>query len=92
MPGAFFKQQGRMQGLLRPCIAALALVLLPALSHAQEICDNGLIDLNDTLACPCSLLPPPSNLISNGSFEQHNCCPNQNPSWPMANQQVHSTP
>ena len=88
-----------MQGLLRPCIAALALVLLPTFTHAQEICDNGidddgngLVDLNDTLACPCSLLPPPTNLISNGSFEQHNCCPNQNPSWPMANQQVHSTP
>lgn len=49
---------------------------------AQEVCDNGidddangLVDLNDTLACPCSLLPPPVNLITNGSFEDHTCCP-----------------
>ncbi len=56
--------------------------MLPALLAAQEICDNGidddgngLIDLNDTLACPCTLLPPQQNLISNGSFEEHTCCP-----------------
>ena len=53
-----------------------------SLLFAQEICDNGidddgngLIDLNDAVACPCALLPPPVNLISNGSFEDHTCCP-----------------
>lgn len=53
-----------------------------SLLFAQEICDNGidddgngLIDLNDAVACPCDLLPPPVNLISNGSFEDHTCCP-----------------
>ncbi|MFT3883976.1 MAG: PKD domain-containing protein [Flavobacteriales bacterium] len=49
---------------------------------AQEICDNGidddgngLIDLNDTTGCPCTLAPPRPNLIPNGSFEEHTCCP-----------------
>ncbi|MCO5274737.1 MAG: PKD domain-containing protein [Flavobacteriales bacterium] len=67
----------------------LALLLLASMVRAQEICDNGLdddgnglIDLNDTSACPCTLLPPPVNLITNGSFEDHTCCPNTNPSWP----------
>jgi gliding motility-associated-like protein len=66
--------------------ARIVLTVLAAcfgpLLFAQEICDNGtdddgngLVDLNDTLACACSLLPPPVNLISNGSFEDHTCCP-----------------
>ncbi|HMN07046.1 MAG TPA: PKD domain-containing protein, partial [Flavobacteriales bacterium] len=62
--------------------ALLVLLALPLLVAAQEICDNGidddgngLIDLNDTLACPCVLLPPTTNLIANGSFEDHDCCP-----------------
>lgn len=49
---------------------------------AQEICDNGiddtgngLIDLNDVGACPCVLAPPVTNIIPNGSFEDHDCCP-----------------
>ncbi|MBS1582067.1 MAG: PKD domain-containing protein [Bacteroidetes bacterium] len=67
---------------LRHALTALALLLLPGLVPAQEICDNGvdddgngLVDLNDTNGCPCTLLPPPVNLISNGSFEDHGCCP-----------------
>ena len=62
--------------------AVLGVLCLSLLATAQEICDNGidddgngLVDLNDTLACPCTLLPPPVNIISNGSFEEHNCCP-----------------
>ncbi len=73
----------RLQRCLRWCWSVLAIVL-PALIFAQEICDNGidddgngLIDLNDSVACPCNLLPPPQNLITNGSFEQHSCCPGQ---------------
>lgn len=68
----------------------LALLCTPLLLAAQEICDNGidddgngLIDLNDTLACPCELLLPSDNLISNGSFEDHTCCPGDNLSWPI---------
>lgn len=53
------------------------------LSHAQEICNNGidddangLIDLNDTAQCSClgSSLNN-LNLIPNPSFELMNCCP-----------------
>ena len=65
----------------RIVLTVLAACFGPLL-FAQEICDNGidddgngLVDLNDTLACACSLLPPPVNLISNGSFEDHTCCP-----------------
>lgn len=71
----------RTRHLLRWRCSVL-LLCLPALLFAQEICDNGidddgngLIDLNDTLACPCTLLPPQVNLITNGSFEDHTCCP-----------------
>lgn len=63
-------------------VSLIATLLLVSAVHAQEICDNGidddgngLIDLNDTQACPCTLLPPQANLISNGSFEEHTCCP-----------------
>lgn len=79
----------RRRHLLRWRCSALALCI-PVLLTAQEICDNGidddgngLIDLNDTLACPCTLLPPQVNLITNGSFEDHTCCPNADPSWPI---------
>jgi len=65
----------------RIVLTVLAACFGPLL-FAQEICDNGidddgngLVDLNDSLACPCSLLPPPVNLITNGSFEEHTCCP-----------------
>ena len=68
----------------------VALLCLPLLLAAQEICDNGvdddgngLIDLNDSLACPCDLLPPSGNLITNGSFEDHTCCPGDDPNWPL---------
>ncbi len=71
-------------GVLRTRIVLTVLAAcFGPLLFAQEICDNGidddgngLVDLNDTLACPCNLLPPPVNLITNGSFEDHNCCPN----------------
>ena len=70
---------------MRPwCMGLLAFLLMASAAQAQEVCDNGidddgngLIDLNDTVACPCTLLPPPANLISNGSFEDHTCCPGQ---------------
>lgn len=58
-----------------------------ASSYAQEICDNaidddldGLIDLNDTLDCPCisqgggTEVP---SIIPNPSFEDYSCCPTQ---------------
>lgn len=66
---------------IRPWWTLLCLLSVQVLV-AQEICDNGidddangLVDLNDAAACPCSLLPPPVNLIANGSFEDHTCCP-----------------
>lgn len=56
------------------------LLLLLSQLNAQEICNNGiddngngLIDLNDTLACNCIQQPP--SLIPNSSFEEKNCCP-----------------
>ncbi|MBP9081170.1 MAG: PKD domain-containing protein [Flavobacteriales bacterium] len=73
-----------VHGLLRWCVGLLAFLLLTGTAAAQEVCDNGvdddgngLIDLNDTTGCPCTVLPPPANLISNGSFEDHTCCPGQ---------------
>ncbi|MFT3883977.1 MAG: PKD domain-containing protein [Flavobacteriales bacterium] len=62
-----------------PFIAAM---LLASMVSAQEICDNGidddgngLIDLNDTTGCPCTLAPPRPNMLPNPSFEDHTCCP-----------------
>lgn len=56
------------------------LLLFSIIGYAQEICNNGiddngngLIDLNDTAGCTCTV-PAPS-LIPNASFEQTNCCP-----------------
>lgn len=73
-----------MPSLYRWCMGLLVFLSLALTASAQEICDNGidddgngLIDLNDTLACPCALAPPPTNLITNGSFEDHTCCPGQ---------------
>ncbi|HMN07110.1 MAG TPA: PKD domain-containing protein [Flavobacteriales bacterium] len=67
--------------MVRGLLLLLALLLGP-LASGQEICDNGidddgngLVDLNDTLACPCTVVPPASNLLANGSFEDHDCCP-----------------
>lgn len=69
---------------IRRCLGLLAFVLLASMASAQEICDNGidddgngLVDLNDTTGCPCTIALPPTNLITNGSFEQHTCCPGQ---------------
>lgn len=64
----------------------VALLLLPpALTSAQEICDNaldddadGLVDLNDTLECVCEGGPALIELdlsIQNPSFEVFSCCP-----------------
>lgn len=60
-------------------VVCLAFVQILA---AQEICDNGvdddgngLTDLNDDVACPCTVLPPQTDLITNGSFENNTCCP-----------------
>jgi len=61
-------------------VLTLLAVCSGLLLTAQEICDNGtdddgngLVDLNDTTGCPCMLLPPSVNLITNGSFEDHSC-------------------
>ena len=70
-------------GVLRTRIVLTLLAVCSGLLlTAQEICDNGidddgngLVDLNDTTGCPCTLLPPSVNLITNGSFEDHSCCP-----------------
>lgn len=73
-----------MPGLHRWCMGLFALLLMAGTAAAQEICDNGidddgngLVDLNDTAGCPCTIAPPPVNLITNGSFEDHTCCPGQ---------------
>jgi len=57
-------------------------LLFADLLTAQEVCDNGidddgngLVDLNDTAGCPCDLVQPQPNLITNGSFETNTCCP-----------------
>ena len=73
---------------LRPWWTFACLLSIQLLA-AQEICDNaidddanGLVDLNDTAGCPCTLVQPTSTLISNGSFEDNTCCPagvSQNP-------------
>jgi gliding motility-associated-like protein len=56
------------------------LLFCTGLFYGQEICNNGidddgngLVDLNDTIACAC-VVPAPS-LIPNSSFEQKSCCP-----------------
>jgi gliding motility-associated-like protein len=56
----------------------------------QEICDNGidddgngLIDLNDEAACPCTVVLPQPTLLANGSFEDHTCCPEWVSSGPV---------
>ncbi len=59
----------------------LLLLSLPIFMYGQEICNNGiddngngLIDLNDSVACSCA--PPAPSLIANPSFESMTCCPN----------------
>lgn len=66
---------------LNKYIYILPLFLLCGFLHGQEICDNGidddgdnLIDLNDD-DCDC-FFEFPSGLIPNPSFEEMNCCPN----------------
>ena len=56
-------------------------VLIPDFLYSQiEICDNGIDDDNDSLIdlndddCYCEVVEPIS-LISNPSFEEMNCCP-----------------
>ena len=60
----------------------LPFLLFADLLVAQEICDNGmdddgngLVDLNDLAGCPCDLVQPQDELITNGSFESNTCCP-----------------
>ncbi len=69
---------------LRSLLPLFLFLTLAAPLAAQEICDNGvdddgngLIDLNDLAGCPCTVLLPAGNLISNGSFEDQTCCPGQ---------------
>ncbi|MBX2971597.1 MAG: PKD domain-containing protein [Flavobacteriales bacterium] len=82
MPGTTRTNHSPMPGLRRRCMGLLAVLLLASPVAAQEVCDNGidddgngLVDLNDAAACPCTLAPPMTNLISNGSFEDNTCCP-----------------
>lgn len=59
-------------------------MLWPAVAGAQEVCDNaidddadGLVDLNDTVDCVCTVLYSPEviPLIAEPSFESHSCVP-----------------
>ena len=62
------------------CQLLLACLLLPALSMAQEVCDNGrdddnLTDLNDRIDCSCTASNQVVSLIPNPSFETQSECP-----------------
>lgn len=70
--------------LPRSGLLGALLLLLPALASAQEVCDNaldddadGLVDLNDTLECACGVFLPTggNSLVTNPSFEEHDCVP-----------------
>lgn len=70
--------------IARTSIAIFLAMLVPCLAAAQEICDNGidddgngLVDLNDTLPCPCNIVLPGPQLLANASFEDHTCCPEE---------------
>ena len=68
---------------LKNTILLCSALTLSTVSFTQEICDNaidddndGLIDLNDTTDCSCSLFDTiPAILIPNASFEDTLCCP-----------------
>ncbi len=73
--------------LLKPFLTALLMVFSFHLA-AQEICNDGidndgdaLIDLNDTIDCPCLSLASISPLLPNPSFEDQTCCPNIMDPW-----------
>ena len=62
--------------LLRFCVSLCFFILLSPLS-AQEICDNGrdddgdgLVDLNDTADCSCSIPATTASLLPNPSLEE----------------------
>lgn len=68
--------------VLRTLLPLFLFLTLAAPLTAQEICDNGvdddgngLIDLNDLVGCPCDPVVQVPTLITNGSFEEFNCCP-----------------
>lgn len=68
--------------VLRSLLPLVLFLTLAAPLAAQEICDNGvdddgngLIDLNDVAGCPCDPVVQVPTLITNGSFEEFNCCP-----------------
>lgn len=73
-----FRSMNGLRSLLIPVLFA------PAISIAQEVCNNatdddgdGLIDLNDT-DCACATLINPEerpSFIVNHSFEDQDCCP-----------------
>lgn len=63
-------------------LVMISLLLCTYRLAAQEVCDNGmdddgngLVDLNDLTGCPCDLVQPQDDLITNGSFEANSCCP-----------------
>ncbi|HEX2616203.1 MAG TPA: PKD domain-containing protein [Flavobacteriales bacterium] len=67
-------------------LSLLLVCFSSGLLSAQELCDNGvdddndgLIDLNDTLACRCTALSvlDTAAMIPNPSFEEHDCWPSQ---------------
>lgn len=67
---------------MRSVLLSFLLFTFSQITSAQEICDNaidddgnGLIDLNDLNGCPCDAVLQLPTLITNGSFEDLNCCP-----------------
>ena len=67
---------------MRSVFLSCLLITFSLTGFAQEICDNaidddgnGLIDLNDLNGCPCDAVLQLPTLITNGSFEDFNCCP-----------------
>lgn len=61
-------------------------------ASAQELCTNGidddndgLIDLNDTVDCACSIFSTPLSIIPNPSFELYSCLPTSYSSLSCAN-------
>ncbi len=66
----------------RHLLLFLSLAVASALTHAQEICDNGvdddadgLVDLNDTVDCDGVIIDGLSYILPNRDFEQYDCIP-----------------
>lgn len=68
---------------MKTWLSILSFLVLVSTTFSQEICDNGidddldgLVDLNDTSECNCTIgvLPP---ILPNPSFEDYSSCPTQ---------------